>query len=100
MDAKADEEEISRLKAMPALIELQPHEENDYNNITTKMVITWKKRRRKAVGSEEPDVRQFRWSIDVKDSSPHVLMAIQGCSCTWRPAAPSTAESSMSRMLS
>ena len=56
MDAKTEEEEISRLKAMPALIELQPHEENDYNDITTKMVITWKKReRRKAVGSEEPD---------------------------------------------
>ena len=32
MDVKAEEEEISRLKAMPALIELQPHQENDYND--------------------------------------------------------------------
>ena len=44
---RTEEEEISRLKAMPALIELQPHEENDYNDITTKMVIAWKKREEK-----------------------------------------------------
>ena len=47
MDEKAEEEEIERLKAMAALTELQPHEENDYSDITTKMVITWKKREEK-----------------------------------------------------
>ena len=48
MDEKAEEEETARLKEMPALTELQPHEENDYSSdITTKMVITWKKREEK-----------------------------------------------------
>ncbi|CAJ1423224.1 unnamed protein product [Effrenium voratum] len=79
MDAKAEEEEISRLKAMPALIELQPHEENDYNDITTKMVITWKKREEKGGWFRRARLvaRQFRWSIDVEDSfAPTSLMAI------------------------
>ena len=75
---------------MPALIELQPHEENDYNDITTKMVITWKKREEKGGWFRRARLvaRQFCWSIDV-------LLHRQ-------PAAPSTTESrsSMSRMLS
>ena len=79
MDVKAEEEEISRLKAMPALIELQPHDENDYNDITTKMVITWKKREEKGGWFRRARLvaRQFRWSIDVEDSfAPTSLMAI------------------------
>ena len=47
MHEQAEEEEIARLKAMPALTELQPHEENDYSDISSKMVITWKKREEK-----------------------------------------------------
>ena len=64
---------------MPALIELQPHEENDYNDITTKMVITWKKREEKGGWFRRARLvaRQFRWSIDVEDSfAPTSLMAI------------------------
>ena len=79
MDEKTEDEEIARLKAMPAMTELQPHEENDYSDITTKMVITWKKREEKGGWFRRARLvaRQFRWSVDVEESfAPTSLMAI------------------------
>ncbi|CAJ1425927.1 unnamed protein product, partial [Effrenium voratum] len=65
-----DQEEIQRMDGKA---------ENDYNDITTKMVITWKKREEKGGWFRRARLvaRQFRWSVDVEDSfAPTSLMAI------------------------
>ena len=44
LDRQAEFEEIERLKKIPVIKELTTEEENDYSEITTRMVTTWKKR--------------------------------------------------------
>ena len=90
-----------RYRGLRRLIELQPHEENDYNNITTKMVITWKKREEKGGWFRRARLvaRQFRWSIDVEDSFAPTSLEDALAPGGLLPRALRT-RSSMSRMLS
>ncbi|CAJ1380958.1 unnamed protein product [Effrenium voratum] len=63
---KMDEmvEEKNKAESVPALVELQPDEENDYNNIMTKMVIAWMLLHLAACGPQHYEAHV----IDVKDA--------------------------------
>ena len=87
LDEIAEQEEIDRLLKMPALKSLNKKESEEYNVISSKLVIVWKNRQEKNGWFRRARLvaRQFKNSIDFEEFStfaPTSASIIQGCSST------------------
>ena len=88
LDRQAEFEEIERLKKIPVIKELTTEEENDYSEIATRMVTTWKKRQERGGWFRRARLVLWRGNSNgvLKQTMhlpPRVCQRSRGCCYTW-----------------